>query len=160
MSISVTILGISRQLRRARNLTSSIWKPGGSLKHSNNKGALVCISHSRAISIIGCTVLLLENRDLTELHELFPKCDCSTTGRCRHLPFTGDNSKASIELLASKEKGWYECSLGNSFFWVIFVFSIPMYTCVEVKRCLYREDTCLWRRQEDGEMTTEMIMSL
>ena len=39
-------------------------------------------------------------------------------------------------------------------------FGISIYICVQVKRGLCRGGICLWRGQGDGEMTTEMVMSL
>lgn len=61
------IFGILRQLRRGETLTSLMWNPGGSFKHSNvalsyigsfkhSGDTLVHISNSCAASIIGCIV--------------------------------------------------------------------------------------------------------
>lgn len=91
-------------------------------------------------------MLLSQNCDLTELHELLSKCGCSRAGRCSCLPFTGDNSKGSIDLPTSKEKGLY------LFFLFSFFLLILIYMCVEVKRYLFRGGVCLRRGQGDGEM--------
>lgn len=86
MSISQMISGILRQLKRGEILTSPVWNPGGSFKHSNNGDTLVHISHSCAASIIEFIVLLKDSHDPTELHELFLKSEFCRTSRYTSFP--------------------------------------------------------------------------
>lgn len=123
------IWGILRQLRRARNLLSSIWKPGGSLKHSNNGAALVCISNSCAISIIGCIVLLSENPQ--SFMSCFPKVIAVGLADADVCPSQQIIAKLVLSCSLVRRINGTNAPRSTPFF---LFFGIPVYKCVEVER--------------------------